>query len=164
MLLLWSALLMSAPTNAPSCTSLNDKVLSKAVRHVQTEQDQAKQMDALASLGAYWDTVCPKDQFNASPETVRTVAGLLKIPRSRWVVTSVLFDIGPSLRSALNELRLAQSDQIKTDARTRAQAAPFPVTNDGVLATSLSCLARKARTNFVDDRLCRFLSATASER
>lgn len=157
MLRLLSALSMSVSATTPNCQALDEKALSIVVRDVRAEQDSLRQMDALARLGAFWSAACSREHFDASPDAVRSIASLLSIPRSRWVVTSMLFDVGPNLRSALADLRLARSDQIATDKKTRAKAYPFPVTNDGVLAASLSCLATKAAENKIDRQLCRFL-------
>ena len=94
-----------------SCKRLRIGELTGFVRAAEgsTERDS----HGLASLGSYWDGVCKEDRFNADELTVRAIAKLLRTPRTRWIVTSMLFRTSdrPGLR-LIERLRMRTGEMV----------------------------------------------------
>lgn len=161
LLIIISSAFLIADSSQSSCSHLEWTPLASLAQKVTLASSQTQQIDALTALGTYWDRVCKVDREQASSRVVRKLSHLLKIRPARPMLTSLLWDVGPNLKAAQSNIRLAIRDQSIVDRANLNRSVPFMPTNYHVTLDSLSCLDKKIRTGQEDPELCRVLRAVA---
>lgn len=145
---------LQLPAAPDGCHGIESSEISRLAAEVRAAEhsDQDTQFDKIVGLANYWRESCPLDREKLNKNDAVQISSLLKYKFAHHLLSSILIDVGPSLRYASASINAALKEE---RAREAAFAKESPVwLGSPPRSFALRCLQIKARTGKKDEREC----------